>query len=423
MAMIPRGRTIRMTGEVRQPQPQEQQPQALSQQQADADFDAVPDRRHTGSLKYDSAKRHGYPEDVLPLWVADMDFPAAPPILDALRQRVNHGVFGYAEPWDSYYQSIIDWWGAWHGYPVQREWILESPGVVFSINTAIKAFTRPGDGIIIQTPVYSPFYSSIRLNGRKLVLNPLTYSSREYTVNFEDFQQKVQQENVKLFILCNPHNPTGRVWSQMELQRLGNICKRNGVIVVSDEIHCDITAQGFTHRVFAGLAPELEQIAVTLTSPSKTFNLSGLQISHAFIANEELRQAWRSARMATGYEEPNVMGLAACQAAYEKGRPWLEQLLKYIDDNEAYVKEFLRQYIHGVFPVQREGTYLLWLDCWACGFSSKELNQRLAEKGKLWVYDGAAFGEDGEGFQRMNLACSRETLSDALMRMSALFTH
>jgi len=424
MPIIPRGRTISMSGPPQQPQQQSQpssQPQ--TRQGAAVDFDAVVDRRHTGSAKYDSAVRRGYPEDVLPLWVADMDFPAAPPILEALRARLDHGVFGYVEPWEEYYQSIIGWWQAHHGYLVQKEWILESPSVVFSLNTAIRAFTRPGDGVIIQTPVYGPFFSSVRLNGRKLITNPLLYSTKEYAINFEDFQQKIEEEKVKLFILCSPHNPTGRVWTSMELQRLGNICRKNGVVVVSDEIHCDITAPGFTHRVFAGLSPELEQIAVTLTSPSKTFNLSGLQISHVFIANEELRQAWINEKNASGYDEPNAMGLTACQAAYEKGRPWLDQLLKYIDENEAYVKDFLKQYIRGVYPVQRQGTYLLWLDCWACGFSSKEFNQRLIEKGKLWIYDGGAFGEDGEGFQRINLACPRETLSDALMRMSALFTH
>lgn len=409
--ITPRGRTLNLTGT------------AGPQQSQSAAFDEIINRRDTGSLKYDSAESRGYPKEVLPLWVADMDFPAAAPILEALKERADHGIFGYTWPWEEYYQSIIDWWRNWHGYTLQKEWILESPGVVFSMSTAIRAFTNPGDGIIIQTPVYPPFYSMIQTNNRRVVTNPLVYSNKEYSIDFEDFQQKIDREHVKMFILCSPHNPVGRVWTSLELQRLGNICQRKGVIVVSDEIHCDITIPGFTHRVFAGLTPSLEQITVTLTSPSKTFNLSGLQISHVFIANENLRQAWLNEKKASGYEEPNVMGMAACQAAYEKGRPWLDQLLLYINENEAYVEEYLRQYIHGIYPVQRQGTYLMWLDCWACGFSSQEFNRRLIDKGKLWLNDGSEFGTEGMGFQRMNIACPRETLTDAMMRLSALFTH
>ena len=415
-SLLPRGQTIRMTNEPALPQGGQNQIQLPP-----VDFDKVINRRRTGSLKFDSAPRRGYPEEVLPLWVADMDFPAAPPILEAMQERLVHGIFGYTEPWDAYYESIVGWWRDNHAYALQKEWILESPGVVFSISLAIKAFTKPGDGVLIQAPVYHPFFSVIEQNNRKLVVNPLKYEGRDYLMDFEDFQDKVEKENVKLFILCSPHNPVGRVWSPRELQRIGNICQKNGVVVVSDEIHCDITAPGFRHCVFAGMSPSCQDIAVTLTAPTKTFNLSGVQISHAFIANEQLRAAWLAEKKASGYDEPNAFGLVACQAAYEKGRPWLDRLQRYINDNENYVNEYLKSYIHGVYPVQRQGTYLLWLDCWASGYSSKEFNQRLIERGRVWLYDGIAFGAEGEGFQRLNLACPRETLAEAMTRMSALY--
>ena len=416
-SIIPRGQTIRFTNN-----PAQQSPGQSLTQLPPADFDNVINRRRTSSLKYDSAARRGYPEEVLPLWVADMDFPAAPPILEAMQDRLRHGIFGYTEPGDDYYRSIINWWQDNHGYPLQRDWILESPGVVFSISIAIKAFTEPGDGVLVQTPVYYPFFNMVRQNNRRLVTSPLIYEDRGYTMDFEDFQNKIEAENVKLFILCSPHNPVGRVWSPKELQRIGNICRKNSVIVVSDEIHCDLAAPGFKHRVFAGMSPSFEEITVTLTSPSKTFNLSGVQISHAFISDEKLREAWLAEKRASGYDEPGAFGLVACQAAYEKCRPWLDRLLGYINENEEYVNEYLRKYIHGVYPVKRQGTYLLWLDSWASGYSSKEFNRRLIDGARVWLYDGAAFGAEGEGFQRLNLACPRETLVDAMTRISALYT-
>ncbi|MCL1848806.1 MAG: pyridoxal phosphate-dependent aminotransferase [Clostridiales bacterium] len=385
-------------------------------------FDNVISRRGSGSLKYDSAAAHGYPDTALPLWVADMDFPAAPPILDALQVRLNHGIFGYVDPPDGYYQAISNWWRDNHNYELRREWIQDSPGVMFSIALAIRAFTRPGDSVMVQTPVYYPFYSTIQLNNRNLVECPINYEKKEYTIDFEAFQETLQREKVKLFLLCSPHNPVGRVWTQMELEKIGSLCIRNNVIVVSDEIHCDITAPNHKHRVFAGLDPRHEQITITLTSPTKTFNLSGLQISQAFIANQDLRNAWLKEKKASGYDEPNVMGVAACQAAYEGGREWLTRLKVYVNANEAYVREFIKQYIPGVAPIERQGTYLLWMDCWGAGFSLEEMNRRLIDRGKLWLYDGSAFGVEGEGFQRLNLACPRETLTEAMMRLAVAFS-
>jgi cystathionine beta-lyase len=385
-------------------------------------FDKVVDRRNTDCLKYDAAVKRGYPANILPFWVADMDFPTAPPILDALRARTDHGIFGYTDPQDSYYQTIQDWWKINHSYALQKEWILDSPGVVFSLCTAVRAFTEPGDSIIIQTPVYYPFFSSILQNGRKLVSSPLTYLDRKYTIDFEGFEERIKAHKVKMFILCNPHNPVGRVWNPLELQRLGQICQRNGVLVVADEVHCDFISPGFKHCVFAGLQRQLEQITITLAAPSKTFNLAGLQISHVFIANDKLRKAWLDQKTATGYSEPNAMGVAACRAAYAKGRPWLDSLLQYINDNDAFVQAFLKQFLSTIYPVGRQGTYLLWLDCRGARFSHEDLCRRLVDKGKLWLYDGSKFGQEGTGFQRLNLACPREVLSDAMLRLAAVLS-
>jgi cystathionine beta-lyase len=255
-------------------------------------------------------------------------------------------------------------------------------------------------------------------NGRKLVTCPLVYEDRKYSIDFQAFQETIAKENIKMFILCSPHNPVGRVWTPLELQRMGKICEQAGVIVVSDEIHCEFIAPGFSHNVFAGLDPTLEKITVTLVSPSKTFNLSGLQISHVFIEDEGMRHAWLEEKKATGYGEPGTMGLAAAQAAYEGGRQWLDQLLGYINKNEAYVLKYLQQYINTISPVQRQGTYLLWLDCQGSPYGYEGLNKRLIDKGRLWLSNGATFGIDGEGFQRLNLACPMETLTEAMLRMA-----
>ena len=387
------------------------------------DFDQVVNRRGTGSAKYDSAEKRGLPQSVLPLWVADMDFPAAPPILDALQERLNHGIFGYTEPQDAYHQAIIDWWRDQHGYTVQRQWIMDSPGVIASLCAAIRAFTKPGESVMVQSPVYGPFYNAVKYNDRNLVICPLDYSEREYNIDFEEFRHTIETNEVKLFVLCSPHNPVGRVWTKLELEKIGTICLQNGVTIVSDEIHCDFTAPDHTHSVFAGLNRRFEQITVTLASPTKTFNLSGLQVSHVFIANDELRRAWIREARSMGMDAPNVMGLIAAQAAYEHGLDWLNRLRVYINANEAFVREFMRQYLPSIHVVHRQGTYLLWLDCWGTGFTHAEMNTRLTDRGKLWFYDGKEFGDDGEGFQRLNLAAPREIMSEAMMRLSVAFSH
>ncbi|MDR1193536.1 MAG: pyridoxal phosphate-dependent aminotransferase [Peptococcaceae bacterium] len=377
-------------------------------------FDQVIDRRHTDSLKYDAAVKRGMPADVRPFWVADMDFPAPPPVLEALRARVEHGIFGYVDLGASYYQAIQNWWRDYFNYSVAADWIVTTPGVVFSLNAALRAFSRPGDAVMLQTPVYYPFFSLISNNQRRQIASELIYEQGNYRIDFDDVEAKIKKHRVKMLVLCSPHNPGGRVWTKPELLRLGEICLKYGVTVLADEIHGDFTTPGHPHFVFAGLAPELERITVTCVSPSKTFNLAGLQCSQAFIAEAGMRAAFQAQVAATGYDEANVMGMVACRAAYEQGRPWLEALLDYLAGNTDYVGEFLARRLPRIKPGRREGTYMLWLDCRELGLSQEELDQRIVEKGNIWLYTGVKFGAGGAGFQRLNLACPRPTLTLAM---------
>lgn len=306
------------------------------------DFDTVIDRRGTNSLKYDFARERGRREDVLPLWVADMDFQTAPEILKRLEQAVRHGIFGYSEGKKEYFLALQRWYQEHFGWETKESWLVKTPGVVFAISAAIRAFTKEGDSVILQQPVYYPFSEVITDNQRKLVNSPLKLKNGHYEVDFEDFENRIKENHVKLFLLCSSHNPVGRVWEEWELRKLGEICLRCGVLVVSDEIHSDFTYKGHDHHVFAALSPEFERITVTCTAPSKTFNLAGLQISNIFIADPGLRGRFKKAIDAAGYSQVNLMGIAACQTAYEEGGPWLEQLKAYLEDNLAFVREYLK---------------------------------------------------------------------------------
>lgn len=385
-------------------------------------FDQITPRKNTDSLKFDFAVSRGMPADVLPLWVADMDFPCAPPILEALQSRVAHGVFGYTVFREDYTAALAGWWRERHGYEPRPEWVVTTPGVVFAICCAINAFTEPGDGILIQQPVYYPFSDSIANNGRRMVSNDLIYENGAYRVDYEDMEAKIIENQIKLFILCSPHNPVGRVWRRDELTRMGEICLRHGVTIVADEIHCDFVAEGHRHLVFAGLSPELANCTLTCTAPSKTFNLAGLQLSNIFIANPELRQKFIEARTRTGYDEPNCLGLTAAKAAYTHGAAWLEDLLAYLAGNVEYVRRFLAERLPQTRLIEPEGTYLLWLDCNACcrarGIDDQELDRLIINKGRLWLDSGSIFGSAGRGFQRFNAACPRATLADALERFA-----
>lgn len=381
------------------------------------DFDTVIDRRGTNSLKYDFARERGRREDILPLWVADMDFKTAPEILERLKEAVRHGIFGYSEGKEEYFLALRNWYLKHFGWETRREWLVKTPGVVFAIAAAIKAFTDEGDAVLLQQPVYYPFGEVIADNGRKMVSSPLREREGRYEMDFEDFEQKIIENHVKLFLLCSPHNPVGRVWEERELRRLGDICLKHGVRVVSDEIHSDFTYEGHPHHVFAGLCPEFERISVTCTSPSKTFNLAGLQVSNIFIADPEMRKRFQKAVAAAGYSQINALGLVACQAAYERGEQWLSQLKAYLRENLAFTRGYLNEYLPEIRLVEPEGTYLLWLDFRALGLTEEQRRDLLENKAMLWLDSGAMFGADGEGFERINIACPRKTLKQALSQL------
>lgn len=381
------------------------------------DFDTVIDRKNTYSLKYDIGKMENMPEDVLPLWVADMDFKVSSHIQDVLFRQIEHGIFGYSDVHEEYYEAVKGWMKRRHDWDVESEWLIKTPGVVFALAMAVKAFTNEGDSVLIQQPVYYPFGNVVNNNGRKVVSNTLIQDGNgKYIIDYEDFERKIISENIKLFILCNPHNPVGRVWSEEELIRLGDICYKHKVIVVSDEIHADFVFKG-KHNVFANLKKEYEEISVIATAPSKTFNIAGLQVSNIFIPNKALRDKLEKEIVATGYFEINIMGLLAAKAAYEHGDEWYEAMREYIAGNIAYTKAFIDEKIPGVKLVENEGTYLLWLDFKALKLSHEELEDLIVNKAKLWLDGGKMFGESGSGFQRINVACPRKILTEALVRL------
>ena len=388
-------------------------------------FDKIINRKGTNCLKYDYAVERGKPADVLPLWVADMDFTVSEEITKSLHAAVDHGIYGYTQPKDAYYNAITNWMEKNHNWKTKREWIMKTPGVVFALGASVKAFTKPGDAVLIQNPVYYPFTNIIRDNDRRVIDNTLVYEKRvtegksQYSIDYEDFERKIVQENIKLFILCNPHNPVGRVWNREELQYLGEICLRHHVIVVSDEIHNDFVYPGFEHTVFANVDPRFAEFTVTCTAPSKTFNLAGLQISNIFISNETLREAFQKEIDKTGYDEPNALGAVACEAAYRGGQEWLDQLRAYLLENLNFLRAYLQEKIPQIHLVEPEGTYLVWLDCSELGISGKELDQFIVEKAGLWLDGGAMFGPSGADFQRVNIACPRATLELALDKLKA----
>ena len=386
-------------------------------------FDEIIDRHNTNSEKYDFTVERGKPADILPLWVADMDFRAPEEVLDALHQAVSHGIFGYSEVKSDYYEVIANWFTRYFQWTPKEEWLIKTPGVVFAINAAIRGLTKENDAILIQTPVYYPFGNSVIQNNRKLVKNELVYQNGHYEIDFTDFEKKIADNQVKMFILCSPHNPVGRVWTKEELGKIAEICTRYQVLVVSDEIHCDFTYEGNPHTVFADISKEMEEQCVICTAPSKTFNLAGLQTSNIFIPNAELREKVKEAIICgTGYAEINILGLVACKAAYEKGDRWLGELKEYLKGNLDFVRDFLATRIPQIHLVEPEGTYLIWLDCSALGLTDAELEDFIVNKAKLWLDGGNMFGEHCGQFERVNMTCPRSVLQKALEQLEAAVT-
>lgn len=382
------------------------------------DFDTQILRRGTDSYKWDSAKS----EDVLPMWVADMDFRTAPAIVDALERRVKHGIFGYTRVPDSYYKAVTDWFTRRHGWTIDREWIIYTSGVVPAISAVIKALTVPGDKVVVQTPVYNCFFSSIRNNGCEIVTSPLLHTGNTFAMDYDDLEKKVADPKVKAMLLCNPHNPAGRVWRREELVRLGEICIRHGVTVISDEIHCELVFPEHSYTPFASISDEFLQHSVTCISPSKAFNIAGLQIANIVCADAFLRAKIDRAINDNEVCDVNPFGVIATQAAYNEGEEWLEQLLEYLYANYLYMQQFCREHLPD-FPITvLEGTYLVWMDCRVLDIPSETLEQRLVDEAGLWLNAGTMYGAEGEGFMRWNIACPRAMLVKGLKRF-ADFVH
>lgn len=381
------------------------------------DFDTIVNRKNTNCLKYDFAVERGKPKDVLPLWVADMDFKTSSYIEDAIVERTREAIFGYSEVKEDYFKAVNNWMVKHHNWNTKEEWLIKTPGVVFALAMAVKAYTNIGDRILVQYPRYYPFSEAIEDNGRRVISSDLYLGGdNRYHIDFEDFEQKIKDHDIKLFFLCNPHNPVGRVWTREELTRIGDICVKHGVIVVSDEIHHDFILKG-EHTVFAGIRKEFEDITITCTSPSKTFNLASMMISNIFIANEKLRYRFKREIDAAGISQLGILGLVAAQTAYEKGEEWYQAVKTYIGDNYRFVEQFVREKLPGVKLTDSEGTYLVWLDFRGTGIDPEEINRRIIYEAKLWLDDGKIFGPEGNGFQRINIACPRTILKEAMERI------
>lgn len=381
-------------------------------------FDEVIDRKGTDCLKYDFAARRGKPEDVLPLWVADMDFKTSSLILDEIQKRVEHGIFGYTETGDSYFRAVAGWLKKHHNMEIQPGWLVKTPGVVFALAMAVKAFTEEGDAVLIQQPVYYPFSEVIADNNQRAVSNDLVLGKDgKYMIDFVDFENKIRENQIKLFFLCSPHNPVGRVWTRGELERISDICVKYGVIVVSDEIHADFTFDGYVHTPLVNVDERIRDLCITATSPGKTFNLAGFQISNILISNAKMRRAFRKQIAAAGYSQVNTMGIVACEAAYTCGEEWYLALKKYLQGNLDFVREYLAEEIPEIALVEPEGTYLIWLDFRGLGLPEEKLEDLIVDQAKLWLDSGAIFGAVGEGFERINIATNRSVLKEALERI------
>lgn len=383
------------------------------------DFDTPIDRTHTWSIKHDFKKENGKADDILPLWVADMDFRSPDSVVEALKKAVDHGIFGYSRADESYFDAVAAWYQKRHHLTLQPEWMTCTPGIVFALSIAVRAFTQEGDAVLIQPPVYHPFSRAILRNKRTLVENPLVLKDGHYEMDLEELEQKVLDEHVKLMILCNPHNPVGRVWTREELTALADICLRHHVYVISDEIHSDFVWQGHEQTPYASISEEACLHSMMCTAPSKTFNLAGMATSNLFIPDPDMRRKFRSELLDVGQENMNRLGLFACRAAYEGGGEWLDQLIGYLAGNLALVRDFCKNRVPQIQLVEPEGTYLAWLDCRELGMTDDELMAFFSNEAKVWLDPGTHSGEQGSGFMRFNLGSSRSVIAQALDQIEA----
>lgn len=378
------------------------------------DFDKITQRCGTNSYKWDSTDD----KEVLPMWVADMDFPTAPCIINALEKRVEHGIFGYTRVPEEYYDAVISWFSRRHHWKPRREWFIYTSGVVPALSAVIKALTNVGDKVLTLTPVYNCFFSSIRNNGCELDSCALRYEDNTFSIDYEDLERRAADPKTTLMLLCNPHNPSGRVWTREELRRIGDICIKNNVVVVADEIHCELVHPGFTYTPFASVSEEFQKHSVTCVAPSKAFNIAGLQIANIIVENDKWRQRIDKAININEVCDVNPFGVIATIAAYNEGEEWLNQLLQYIHGNYLFFKDYCEEHLPQLPVAPLEGTYLAWMDCRSLGISSEELEEELMKEAKLWLNAGSMYGKEGEGFMRWNLACPRQLVKEGLERFS-----
>jgi len=383
-------------------------------------FDEVINRENTESIKWDGRKTYFGTENVLPMWVADMDFKVAPSIVDAVNKKAKTGVYGYSLRPPEYYSSFMDWLKRRHQWQINKEWILFSPGIVPALNIAIQTYTRPGDKVLVQPPVYHPFFFAVENNYRELVYNPLVLRNGRYYIDFDDLEQKLSG-GIKLLLLSNPQNPTGRSWSREELQSLGEMCVRYNTIMVSDDIHADLMLPGYEHTPLASISEPISQCTITCMAPSKTFNLAGLATSSVIISNPDLRKTFNTTLDQIHVTMGNLFGTVASIAAYTHGDNWLDQLMTYLQGNIKLVKDYLEEFIPKVKMIQPDATYLLWLDFRNLGLDPEVLKKLLIQKAGLGFNDGRTYRTGGEGFQRMNVACPRLEVKKAMNRLRSTF--
>lgn len=375
------------------------------------DFDKVVDRRGEGSLKWDTGAA-----DVLPMWVADMDFPTVPAVTEALEKRAAHGIFGYGKIMEGYYASAQAWLERRHHWKPELEAFTHCPGIVAGLHFVTRAFLKPGEKVLMQAPVYYPFFQAADRNHIEASSNMLLYKNGRYEIDFEDFETRAADPAVKVFFLCNPHNPGGRMWTAKELKRLGTICLKHGVMVVSDEIHSDLTLYGHTHVPFASICPEFANHSITFLAPSKTFNLAGLQASVVIAKNPEIRDRFIKEVTAAGISRPNVFALVGLEAAYRNGDEWLDQLKTYLEGNIAYFMERMKE-VPGIRVMRPEAGYLIWFDFSGLRVDPRLFHQKLINAGKVWLDEGYLFGISGEGFERINVACPRSVMEEGTNRL------
>ena len=388
------------------------------------DFETVRKRHNTGSFKWDEMKKYGVKEseDIIPFSVADMEFITAPEIVEAIKHELDISIMGYASPTNEYLETVCKWMRDRHKWNAEPEWILPSHGIVDAFFTAVRTFTNESEGVILNTPVYYPMYSAVKMQNRKLVENPLIKNNSGYEIDFDDLEKKAADKNTKLLILCSPHNPCGRVWTREELIKIGEICLRNNVLVISDEIHFDLIMPGYEHTVFASINEDFSNNCVVCTAPSKTFNIAGLQTSNIFIPNEKLREKFlKSLMLSNPHPKCNILGYRAAEAAYKHCGEWLEEALNVINTNKNLINNFIAREIPEIKISALEGTYLLWLDFNGLGLDYKDLEKINHEKAKLFFDEGYIFGKAGEGFERWNIACPTRYINEALERLKTAY--